>query len=311
MEPSAAPFLSALSSTEFDQLRKALAERYSDAKGILGSQLGEFVRQHLTNPDLKGRFGGLKDFVSHYFPAEVVWRGRQGLDDLYDISFATPSSGPDAGTWQRVPPEPSAVLWSAVTNPSVNVQFAWSGTEQSLNQASAGVPLTPNLTAVDKLTKADYHDLSTAFVGSLESIDDATRTQLVESLRSNAEFTNLLRVKDLLGKWEEFRINNAIRVFGDRLGASGAELAVVTRWTEALRSSQQLARSRRLKKAPPSLAIQPSQHLANREQLRNGMPDSRAVATKAMEFLSDSELRNLSLPLGAVMRAIEALIGRS
>ena len=311
MELSTLPFVSALSSTELDQLRTALAEQYRDVKGILGSQLGAFVRRHLTNPDLKGRFGGLKDFVGHYFPAEIVWRGRQGLDDLYDISFATPGSGTGGGTWQRVPPEPSAALWSAVTNPSVNVQFAWSAAEQSLFQASAGVPVTTELTAVGKLTKADYQNLSKAFVSSLESIDDTTRAQAIESSRSSVEFTELLREKDLLARWELFRIDNAVRVFADRLGASGAESIVVRRWTDVLRSSQQQARSRRLKKHSSSLAVQPSQRLADLEYTQNGIPDSRAVAIKAMEFLSDSELRDLSLPLGTVIRALEALIGRS
>jgi len=57
-------------------------------------------------------------------------------------------------------------------------------------------------------------------------------------------------------------------------------------------------------------AGQPVGHLAKREYRGADMPDSRAVAMKAMEFLSDSELSNLSLPLGTVMRALGSLIRR-
>jgi len=230
---------------------------------------------------------------------------------LYDISFAVDGSEPSIGVWQRVPLEVSAGLWSAVTNPSVNVQFAWSAKDKSLLQASAGVPLVDDLAAVGKLTKADYQNIATAFVSSLEGADADGRTQALESSASGAEFTRLMREKGLLAKWEEFRIDRARRQFVDRLAAVGAESSIVARWADILRSSQQEARSRRLKKTVVFSTARPLQPLANREYLEDGMPDTRAVAIKAMEFLSDSEISDLSLPLGTVMRALGALMGRS
>ncbi len=194
----------ALSPGEIDQLRPAIAARYPEAKGILGSQLGALVRGHLTNPDLKRRFGGLKSFVAQYFPAEIVWRGRKGLDDLYDISFAAGSVGQGIGAWQPVPSEASADLWSAVTNPSIFVQFAWSSKDESLLQASAGVPLTEGLAAVEKLTRGDYQNISMAFINSPETIDAGIRAQAIEKIGSNVEFTRLILEQGLLAKWEEF-----------------------------------------------------------------------------------------------------------
>jgi hypothetical protein len=301
---------SALSPTEIEQLRPALAARYPHAKGVLGSQLGAFVRRHLANPDLKRRFGGLKEFISHYFPAEIVWRGRQGLDDLYDISFAVDGSGPGTPVWQPVLCESSADLWSAVTNPSVYVQFAWSAKEKLLLQAPAGVPLVDDLTAVEKLTKTDYQNIAIAFVDSLGGMDIDGRTQALDTSASGAEFTRLMRDKGLLAKWEEFRIDRARRQFVDRLSAAGVESSIVTRWADILRSSQQAARSRRLQKAVVFSVAHPLHTVASREHLRDDMPDTRAIAIKAMEFLSDAEISDLSLPLGTVMRALGSLIRR-
>ena len=102
--------------------------------------------------------------------------------------------------WQPVPSEPSADLWSAVTNPSVYVQFAWSAKDKSLLQASAGVPLADDLTAVEKLTKTDYQNIAIAFLTPLDGIDVDGRTQALESSASGAEFTRLMRDKGLLGK---------------------------------------------------------------------------------------------------------------
>ena len=310
METTSPRSPAALSSTELEQLRPAIAARYPDAKGILGSQLGAFIRRHLTNPDLKGRFGGLKSFVAHYFPAEVVWRGRKGLDDLYDICFAPEGAGLGIGAWQPVPSEPSAGLWSAVTNPSIYVQFAWSSKDESLLQASAGVPLTEGLAPVEKLTKADYQSISTAFISTLDTIDPTIRAQAVERAGASVEFTKFIREQGLLAKWEEFRVDHALRLFTDRLGAVGVESQVASGWGDILRSSQQQARSRRVQKTAVSQPAQRSQPVGYRECLRDEVPDSRAVAIKAMEFLSDSELNDLSLPLGSVMRAFGALLKR-
>jgi hypothetical protein len=258
---------------------------------------------------LKARFGGLKSFVAHYFPAEIVWRGRNGLDDLYDVSF-TPAAAGGTGAWKAVPSEPSADLWSAVTNPSIYVQFAWSANDESLLQASAGVPLTEGLVAVEKLTKADYQNISVAFVSSLENIDASIRARAIERSGSNVEFTRLVVELGFLAKWEEFRVDQALRLFADRLGTSGAQSTAVSRWDGVLRSSQQQARSRRLQKTITSMPAQRSQPQTDREFQRDEVPDARAVAIKAMEFLSDSDIHDLNLPLGSVMRAVGALLKR-
>ena len=255
--------------------------------------------------------GGLKSFVGHYFPAEIVWSGRKGLDDLYDISFATEASEPGIGAWQPVSSEPVASLWSAVTNPSIYVHFAWSATEQLLLQSSAGVPPVEGLVVVEKLTKTDYQNIATAFVNSLESIDAVSRARALASSASSMEFTKLVREKGLLTKWEEFRVDHALRVFTDRLAAAGAESLAVSRWADVLRSSQQQARSRRLQQTATSPPVQRPPRPAYRESAREELPDGRAVAIKAMEFLSDSEISDLNLPLGSVMRALGALLNRS
>jgi hypothetical protein len=309
MKTSASLAPSALSSTELEQLQPALAARFPLVKGVLGSQLGAFIRRHLTNPDLRGRFGGLKEFIALYFPAEIVWRGRRGLDDLYDISFIP--DGSETSIWQPVPTEPSSALWSAVTNPSIYVQFAWSAKEESLLQASAGIALPDELAPIKKLTKADYQNFAIEFVNLMESNDSSGRAQALESSGSAAEFTRLMRERGLLAKWEEFRIDRARREFVDRLGGSGIDESIVARWADILRLSQQKARSQRLRKTVVVAAARPSQPLARRAQGAGGMLDSRAVAIKALEFLSDSELSDLKLPLGTVMRAFGSLMGRS
>jgi hypothetical protein len=300
---SSAPLLPA----EREQLQPALAARYDGAKAVLGSQLGAFVRRHLKNPDLKARFGGLKNFVSQSFPAEIRWRGRQGLDDLYDVSFSAEESAHGGGVWQPVSSEPSAELWPAITNPSIYVQFAWSAKDESLLRASVSVPLAESLVAVEKLTRADYQNIAANFVSSTESIDATVRPQLLDNLGSSTKFTKIIRESGLLAKWEEFRVDHALRLFTNRLGTAGAESSIVARWEGLLRSSHERLRAERSQRLSAASPVQRSQALAGRQNARDETPDIRSVAMKAMEFLSDSELSELRLPLGSVMHALASL----
>jgi hypothetical protein len=311
MEITPASLSATLSSNEFSQLRQALEMQYPDSKNIPGSQLGLFIRRKLTNPDLKGRFGGLKNFIVQYFPAEISWQGRKGLDDLYDISFSKDTSGQSSHGWKPVPPEASGWLWSAVTNPSINLKFAWLAKDRSLMQAPSPVPLTEGLAVVEKLTRADYRDIATAFVRSMKDTDTSRYLQAIENSSSSVEFTMLVRDQGLLPAWEAFRVDSAVQLFSDHLKTSGANLQEATRWASLLRASQQAARTQRIKKAA---AIVPARRPAERLPLLDHqttpdqVPSVLAVAIKAMEYLSDAELSDLRLPLGSTMRAFTALL---
>jgi hypothetical protein len=308
METTKIPSPPVLSSPEVEKLRQALESQYPDRRSILGSQLGSFIRSQLTNAwDLKGRFGGLKNFVARYFPTEISWRGRQGLDDLYDISFSKDEHNKSSQHWRIVAPEGASWLWSAVTNPAINVQFAWLAKEQALMQAPTSVPLMEGLVAVGKLTKADYQNIARSFVRSMKNIDTSSYLQVIDSSGSSVEFTTMIREQGLLSRWEEFRVDNALRLFTDRLQASGADSREANRWTDLLRVSRQEVRSQRSHKASTPATSRKPTPLLTPQTNASEIPQTRAVAMKTIEFLSDAELAELKLPLGSVMHAFRTL----
>lgn len=307
--PSAVP-----SSSELDKLKQALESQYPDAKNVLGAQLGWFIRSQLSNPrDLKTRFGGLKNFVARHFPEEISWRGRQGLDDLYDISFSSNKQESTKGSrpWKPVPPEASSWLWSAVTNPSINVEFAWSAETRSLMHAPPGVLLEEGLVALSKLSRADYKEIASAFVRSVKGIDAGRYLKTIESSGSSVEFTALVREQGLLSRWEEFRVDKALRLFADRMQAGGANGDEAIRWIDLLRVSRQEVRSSRTHKTATASPALKSLKLVNQQTEQRQAPQIRAVALKAMAFLTDAELAELRLPLGSVMQAVRSLFNVS
>ena len=307
MDDTVLPPLTGPSETELEQLRQALMLKYPNARNVLGAQLGAFIRGQLTNADLKGRFGGLKNFVTRYFPAEIIWRGKKGLDDLYDVRFAGPEPSLGDEVWQPVLPEASPWLWSAVTNPSTAVQLAWSSENRSLLRASAGIERTEGLIAVDKLSKVDYQNIARNFVTSMATEGSSRYMQALEGSDSSVEFTTMMREEGLLSKWEEFRVEGAIRLFADRLVSAGVDVDAVAQWVEVLHLSQQQARSQRFHKVPDDSRAQKLRSPAAKHS-SSMVPETRAVAIKALEFLSETELSDLRLPLGSVMHALRSLI---
>jgi len=301
---------SALSPSEFEQLKSALSAKYPSAKGLLGSNLGAFIRANLADPDLKGRFHGLRAFLAKYFPNEVVWRDRRGLDDIYDTYFDPSISRPPSDTWKPVSREPSASFWAGFTNPNIyGIQFAWSSEKQAVLQSPLGVAVTPELVQLKKLSTEDYALISSEFSDSLEKIDPSIRPQASECAKSADRFTALMRERGFLPSWEEFRIDRVCHAFSDRLKSAGAEPQQAIEWEHILRLSQQRARLERSPRAPSLIPTRkPLQVPAG--FLNSGMhlPEPRDIAAKAVEFLSDPEVAELRLPLGTVMRALVSLV---
>ena len=310
MDDTASPPSSTASSSELEELRQALCLKYPDATNILGAQLGLFIRRHLADPDLKRRFGGLKNFTAQHFPAEIRWKGKKGLDDLYDVRFASSVDGVLDAQWQKVAPGASPWLWAAVTNPSSDLQFAWDSEAQLLMRAAEGTPRSEGLIAVEKLSKDDYRSIARDFSAS-RRIDAATRyLKAIESSESSIEFTIMMREDGLLSEWEEFRVENAVRLFGERLAAAGANEGTVTKWTGLLQLSQQEARAQRHRKVAAVVPRPVGMGQTSHDHLLGRGPGTRAVASRAIEFLSEAELAELRLPLGSIMRALRSLIDR-
>ena len=305
MEETKIPYFKLASPDELNQLRKAFSLKYPNSKNVLGAQLGAFIRGQLENQDLKRRFGGLKNFVIKYFPTEISWRGRQGLDDLYDVCFignATPVVGED---WQAVPLEPTSWLWSSVTNPSTAVQFAWSTGSTRLMRSPIGVKLSDELIEVQKISKVDYQGIARNFASTMEN--DVRSRYLPAIEQSNIEFTTLIRKDGLLSKWEEFRVDSAVDLFSKRLSTAGADKSVANQWAELLKTSQRQARSQRNQKNILLPSTESPQQFDRQEGV-TGIPGAKTVAIRAIDFLSEAELNELRLPLGSVMQAFRSLL---
>ena len=311
MEQPTEPIAS-LSDAEIAQLRSALSMRFASATGVLGSQLGTAIAEQLPRISLRNQFGGLKRFSARFFPTEIVWSGKKELDDLYDIRFGD-SPSDTLREWNQVPLTATPALWAAVTNPSIYLQFAWSRDENALFRATEGIPLRQGFTVVEKLRKLDYEEIAKAFLESGD-LPPGLRDAAIPVVADFQAFANVIRGHGMLPRWEAFRVEHALRRFTDRLEGAGAGTDSVSRWVEILKLSQQQAWSARMRRTTlpkVSQSATPGRRFGTERSYpsparRIGLIEARAIAVSAIEYLSESEIAGLRLPLGEVIRALEA-----
>lgn len=289
------------SAPDIQEMRRALIETFPHTREVRGAVLGSFFRKHFPTIDLKLAYGGLKNFVSEFFPSEIVVCGRSGLDNVFRLAFRLDADSRDLA-WQECDTAPSAKFWSEVTHPDTAVQFAWSATGASLWQSRPGTPLDPDLTLVQKLSRADYRDIALAFVETLVWADPEERKEAVDKTDSNLKFTGLMKQRRLVAAWEQFRVSRVIQVFGSRISAAGAHDHLVTDWTTKLKRSHE--ESRRLRTRPSETALG---RAGERLTKANDELSTRQLAKLVFEFASDAELEELRLPLRAMIQAINHL----
>ena len=100
-----------------------------------------------------------------------------------------------------------------------------------------------------------------------------------------------------------------LRLFSERLEAAGATKESATGWADRLRKSQWLIRNSRAKQPAPQMEISAAATMPGRERATKcRCPEVRAVAARALDFVSDAEIGRLSIPLDAVMSALRSLL---
>jgi hypothetical protein len=298
-----------LSASEIERVRSVLQSRFPVVDKALGSQLGAIIRPLLDNPDIKARFGGLKPLLSRYFETDVVWQGRHGLDDIFEINFSRLNLEGTTSLWESLDPNPSPWLWPAVTNPTVKVQFAWSASDGQLMKGPLTASLPENSKALRKLTRDDYSEMAIGFLRSGAEADSVRDLlEIVETQGLTPGFQDRLKQRGLVGKWEQFRVQSAVALFGTRLREVGMSDEQVGRWTSCLSRSREMSRAQSESRGAALAAVSVSRE-PRATPARTLLPDPRQIAMKAVASLSDFELNELRLPFGLVMKAIKDLTG--
>lgn len=273
-------------------LRASLESRTE--KRITGALFGELVRK--TTPELDIHSMGLPTkatfsrFIEKFFEGVLFRSQRQGADWLYTIG--RPSTDPIE--------EPDYDLWRAFVRPNSKVSVGLVEPSNTLILVDREES-RPETKLIPSVNQEELSGIMAAFVDEETSRGNAN---LPDVHQAYPLWTMDLRERDKVAyrRWTEFRIQRLQLIFSQRLDEAGLE---VTRRNHLLELMEQSRNAR-----PAKVTAKPAQYTVVSRvpaQITQGRatadPELRDLVIRAVMSLSTSELRELKLPVGAMVDA--------
>ncbi len=313
-----------MSPDEIARTHARVVELLSAQRDVLGSQLGSVL---LGEGYYFGGYGGLFGFLRQHVP-EAEWSPTGGAGDRRvslrtSMEEASPSGGTPLSADPAQDSEPQATqdgsmgpthspseeageasgsLWRAWTRPQLGVSLAWDGSARRVCIGRVGVDLPHGVIPLRQLFDADHQRIAGDFLEGVADIPELARESLAQLVAAGAPGW-WTRLRDRLielnwgQEWQEFRQQELDRHFERALRDQGIPLGEATSALRQLQASRRALRATNLRPAvqAPSVA-------SDAKEKRRA-----AFLVALFSGLNTDVLRELRVPLGAVLDALDAL----
>lgn len=278
-----------------DQLVQFVTAYLQTNPQVLGAKLGFAITRAFPEVNLKAQYGGLRPFLERYCSQHVTWTGKRGLDDCYAPASASPESTPR-------PARDDTNLWQAFTNPEAAVGIAVNPTAGTVVVADPK-ELAPGFLVLAKMTREDHRKIASEF---LPQIDSENRAQFQSSLSSGSfwpQWTSLIASTQLgryRGQWLAFRFQRICDILRERLNQIGIQEPRTTFFLDLIKDS----------KRKTSISSTPSRigkPLSQSQDHAEAISILRHLAHAAIDGMPEEELRQLRIPLGAIIDSFREL----
>ncbi|MCC5992280.1 MAG: hypothetical protein JJT99_07120 [Rhodobacteraceae bacterium] len=279
------------------EIRTALMDLEGQAKS--GTQIYDLIMTTVPNLDIRSIVdvpagpGALTKFLGTYFP-EIRQIGWKGGDKLYGI-------GADVVAPKLVE---SPNIWKAFVSTNAVANLCLRTSDMRLFVSST-LDLEDGSHHIPHVTQDELDDIQQRFVTSLS---DDTRAKLEAGISSDstyADFMQAVRSNWLLKPWGEFRRDGLKQIFEGRLKKLPIPKNSIPAVVEQLLDSQRVL-YRSEDKVPsrpsPSSAHQPVSATPRMEG--QSLDSARSLAKSVIDKMGYDELRQVQLPFGAVLDAL-------
>jgi hypothetical protein len=264
------------------EIADILTARAARSEQVLGSQLGDAVRDHLPGTSLKS-FGGLRRFVATYCP-ELKWFGGHGGDDIYSLAKGGDPPSSSEQLFSRTP-------WAAFATPTIPDVVAVSKNGE-LRVVPAASEIPSGFSEVSKVSVEEHRALAEEFLNSVDDLDHvASLKKALE--RGNdywPEWQKAVGNSGLLSEWLAHRGERIEGMFVSRLNGAHLDLD-----EDAKRQALHVFLSVKLASSRVGNVMRPFR------QPTGGNAALRPLAHRVIDQLSDEELRRIWLPLGLIL----------
>ncbi len=308
-----------LASTDLGAIRAALLRVAGHQQS--GAQLRALIDYTCPGLDLRAAAGvptgpgALTAFLRTHFSDIVHPIGKRGGDNLFLIGPPTgsPIVPTVAGNFPAAVTFRPVSLWTAFASPALGYEVVFDRVDGSLSVQAKGGMLSSQQVRLAPISAQEFRTIATQFVGSAPSvIQDELRKILEEGDRFYQIWISALKTKDpaTYHRWGLFRVQEIVALFRARLANAAVPPEDLEKAVQALVADQAAAYSARARAVRG--AIEPLEQSGTQRTLTPvalepqaaDIKDVRAFAALAINSMSLTEIRQLSVPLGAIIDAV-------
>lgn len=277
--------------SNLDKLRELIQTQYSEDEPLLGSQLGAIVKKEYAELMVPGM--NLASLINKHLSDLLKYSGKQGRDNIYRVinssgdSLATPYSSDDGE------------LWNVFSNPRYPGSIFIRNADRTLVKFNSSISSTAHgFTELPRLTDEDIRQIITDFINNTEHFQHGEQKKeliaelnahywrnWMQYLRSVASSNNAVIVN-----WRSHHAQAIENAFASRLDHFGFSPKDIEKWVWVLLSSRT--------KLPPGREPKVSADLSS--SIGGSELTLRQLIHKAIDSLSDDQLRSVTLPVGAL-----------
>lgn len=285
------------------------ALRNTGKSEITGALLGELIRREVRDLNLREVTGihtgpgALRKFIEQHLTHCLTRKGNQGSDPVYEIQI----SGGDAAAEFA-----NQNLWLAFVRTGASEQIFIDSESHTFEVKKSHQEVPDGKLLIENATEQELNNIRTSFVDELALNESELADQLKVTLPYAIWSNELKKVgRHKVKAWSDFRIKKITELFASRLAKLGFEDGIAKKLCQELRDSQNAAHAASLahrnsfvsqKEAAPTVS-------ADKAVTVNSI-SLRDTVVHAVKSMSDAELREIRLPVGAIYDALIGKVGK-
>lgn len=280
---------------------------------LTGAQLRALIDSTCPGFDLRAASGvpagpgALSTFLRTQFPQLIHLIGKRGGDNLYLIG--APLRKDIVAT--EVAPGPMS-LWAAFASPGLGQEVVFDRANRALLAQPMGRLLTASQVRLAPISAQEFRAIAGRFLESAPTdIQDELRKILEEGDLFYQSWISVLKRRDnaTYHSWGLFRVQAIIDLFRSRLVTAEVPSEEVEKAVQALVADQAAAYKERANAIRNSVqpwgrpVAQPAWDAPGYASGSSELYDARALAIAAINSMPLTEIRQISVPLGAIIDA--------
>ena len=314
------------------KLAAFIADTLKITSPILGSQLGGRIKKNFPEVNLR-EYGGLRGFIKSHCENQVVYLGKHELDDVwgsptseYPTLPAQASSAPNGVFPSLVNSLPAEVVqsrqiscsplpdtkttivepsaWETFVNPKSSDKLLVNFSTADLLVLPPNNPIPPNYVEVPKVTNDESRQIAEAFLPVLDSSDQMFMKSILASDDFWRQWFFQIRNRNdgaYTKKWVLFRFERLCGLFQDKLRTLGAPDSSLLQCLENLKRLKARGRTKPVPLRWRELKAPRGSRILGLQESQSSL---RTLVVKALDSLNEEQLRQIWLPVGAVVDAL-------